>query len=193
MPRHASVEPVLPFGLHLAGRRHCRRPVCSSGRCPRAKPTAPTAPSRARPPISSSFPARRRRSRRSRELCNDAARADRGARRRHRLYGWRGADPRRARALARADEPHPGNRSGESAGARAAQRHHRRSCRTPSRRSACSIRPILQASGNRRSAATSRSAPAARARSSTGRRSATCWRSRRCSRTAKSSTRARRP
>ena len=44
-------------------------------------------------------------------LCNERARADGGARRRHRLHGRRGADAWRPRHLARAHEPHPGNRS----------------------------------------------------------------------------------
>ena len=129
-----------------------------------------------------------RRGRRHRPAVPRRARAAGGARRRHRLHRRRRADPRRRRAR-------------RWRASTASSRSTRRTCwpssqpnvitgdlhDAPSRRAACSIRPIRRVSPSARSAATSPSAPADRARSSTARRAATCWRSRPCCRPARSS------
>ena len=66
--------------------------------------------------------------------------SDGAARRRHGLHRRGGADARRSRDLARADEPHPRDRRGQPHRRRRAQRHHRRS---PGRRG--EGRPLLSA------------------------------------------------
>ena len=89
------------------------------------------------------------RSGRRRPRLRRATDSDRAARRRHRLHRRFGSDPRRRRHLARADEPHPRDRRSQPRRGRRSPTSSPATCRTRSRRSACSIRPTRRRCGSR--------------------------------------------